>query len=129
LHKLKKVDSVIGLPINLQLWLNAPMCLAACNSLLSQFFISLSPKVLASIIEPIITVQYQNDWDDGSTSSNNEGVGGEASLMGRTIPSFRIALEMEEYNCRPFRNALDKSDRRKLMKCLTFLTLRFSLML
>jgi hypothetical protein len=52
------------------------------NSLLSQFFISLSPKVLANIIEPIITVQYQKDWDDGSTSSNNEGVGCEASLNG-----------------------------------------------
>jgi hypothetical protein len=33
--------------------------------------------------------------------------------MGRTIPSFRIALEMEEYNRKPFRNVLDKSDRKK----------------
>jgi hypothetical protein len=33
--------------------------------------------------------------------------------MGRTIPSFRIALEMEKAVWRPFRNALDKSDRKK----------------
>jgi hypothetical protein len=33
--------------------------------------------------------------------------------MGRTIPSFRIALEMEERRWKPFRNALDKSDRKK----------------
>lgn len=33
--------------------------------------------------------------------------------MGRTIPSFRIALEMEKAEWKPFRNALDKSDRKK----------------
>jgi hypothetical protein len=34
--------------------------------------------------------------------------------MGRTIPSFRIALAMEkEEEWKPFRNALDKSDRKK----------------
>jgi hypothetical protein len=34
--------------------------------------------------------------------------------MGRTIPSFRIALEMEEKEeWKPFRNALDKSEERK----------------
>jgi hypothetical protein len=33
--------------------------------------------------------------------------------MGRTIPSFRIALEMEERDWKPFRYALDKSDRKK----------------
>ncbi len=33
--------------------------------------------------------------------------------MGRTIPSFRIALAMEEAEWKPFRNALDKSDKRK----------------
>ena len=33
--------------------------------------------------------------------------------MGRTIPSFRLALEMEEREWQPFRNALDKSDRKK----------------
>src|SRR5687768_1092004 len=32
--------------------------------------------------------------------------------MGRTIPSFRLALEMEEREWTPFRNALDKSDRK-----------------
>src|SRR5215210_5682974 len=32
--------------------------------------------------------------------------------MGRTIPSFRIALEMEKEDWKPFRNALDKSDRK-----------------
>jgi hypothetical protein len=33
--------------------------------------------------------------------------------MGRTIPSFRIALEIEQAEWKPFRNALDKSDRKK----------------
>jgi hypothetical protein len=33
--------------------------------------------------------------------------------MGRTIPSFRIALAMEERDWKPFRNALVKSDRKK----------------
>ncbi|SRR6266511_11697 len=33
--------------------------------------------------------------------------------MGRTIPSFRIALAMEKEEWKPFRNALDKSDRKK----------------
>jgi hypothetical protein len=33
--------------------------------------------------------------------------------MGRTIPSFRIALGMEEADWKPFRNALDKKDRKK----------------
>jgi hypothetical protein len=33
--------------------------------------------------------------------------------MGRTIPSFTIALEMEKEEWKPFRNALDKSDRKK----------------
>jgi hypothetical protein len=33
--------------------------------------------------------------------------------MGRTIPSFRMALAMEKEDWKPFRNALDKSDRKK----------------
>src|SRR5215831_4219174 len=33
--------------------------------------------------------------------------------MGRTIPSFRIASVMEEKEWKPFRNSLDKSDRKK----------------
>jgi hypothetical protein len=33
--------------------------------------------------------------------------------MGRTIPSFRIVLSMEKEDWKPFRNALDKSDRKK----------------
>jgi hypothetical protein len=32
--------------------------------------------------------------------------------MGRTIPSFRIASEMERWKWRPFRRALDKKDRK-----------------
>jgi hypothetical protein len=32
--------------------------------------------------------------------------------MGRTIPSFRTALEMEKAEWGPFRNALDKKDRK-----------------
>jgi hypothetical protein len=33
--------------------------------------------------------------------------------MSRTIPSFRKALAMEKEEWKPFRNALDKSDRKK----------------
>lgn len=33
--------------------------------------------------------------------------------MSRTIPSFRIELEMEEADWKPFRDALDKSDMKK----------------
>src|SRR5215213_6526079 len=33
--------------------------------------------------------------------------------MGRTIPSFRIALEMEKADWKSFRNALDKSERKE----------------
>ncbi|MDQ3976562.1 MAG: hypothetical protein M3264_08545 [Thermoproteota archaeon] len=33
--------------------------------------------------------------------------------MGRTIPSFRIVLEMEREEWKPFRNALDKKDKKK----------------
>jgi hypothetical protein len=33
--------------------------------------------------------------------------------MGRTIPSFGIALEMEKEDWKPFRNALDKKDRKR----------------
>jgi hypothetical protein len=33
--------------------------------------------------------------------------------MGRTIRPFRIALAMEKEEWKPFRNALDKSDRKK----------------
>ena len=32
--------------------------------------------------------------------------------MGRIIPSFRIASEMERWKWRPFRNALGKKDRK-----------------
>jgi hypothetical protein len=34
-------------------------------------------------------------------------------LVDRTIPSFRIALAVEKEDWKPFRNALDKSDRKK----------------
>jgi hypothetical protein len=33
--------------------------------------------------------------------------------MGRTIPSFRIVLEMEKAEWKPFRNALDKSEKKQ----------------
>jgi hypothetical protein len=33
--------------------------------------------------------------------------------MGRTIPSFRIALDTEKADWKPFRNALDKSERKE----------------
>jgi hypothetical protein len=33
--------------------------------------------------------------------------------MGRTIPSFRISFAMEKEEWKPFRNALDKKDRKE----------------
>jgi len=33
--------------------------------------------------------------------------------MGRTIPSFRIALDREKADWKPFRNALDRSERKE----------------
>jgi hypothetical protein len=41
--------------------------------------------------------------------------------MGRTIPSFRIALAMEKEDWKPFRKALVKRIEISLMKYLTFL--------
>ena len=35
-----------------------------------------------------------------------------SAVMGRTVPSFRIVLAEEKQEWRPFRNALDKSDRK-----------------
>jgi hypothetical protein len=39
--------------------------------------------------------------------------------MGRTIPSYRIASEMEIWKWRPFRKLLDKQDRKKFDDMLT----------
>jgi len=39
--------------------------------------------------------------------------------MGRTIPSFRIASEMERWKWRPFRKALDKKDRKVFAEMLS----------
>jgi hypothetical protein len=33
--------------------------------------------------------------------------------LGRTVPSFRIVLQMEKEEWKPFRNALDKSEKKK----------------
>ncbi len=33
--------------------------------------------------------------------------------MGRTVPSFRIVLDMEKQEWKPFRAALDKKDRKE----------------
>ena len=38
--------------------------------------------------------------------------------MGRTIPSYRIASEMERWKWRPFRKLLDKQDRKKFLNSL-----------
>lgn len=40
--------------------------------------------------------------------------------MGRTIPSYRIASEMEIRKWRPFRKLLDKQDRKKFDEMLSF---------
>jgi hypothetical protein len=39
--------------------------------------------------------------------------------MGRTIPSYRIASEMERWKWRPFRKLLDKHDRKKFDEMLS----------
>ena len=36
--------------------------------------------------------------------------------MGRTIPSYRIATEIEKRKLKPFREALDKSERKDWLK-------------
>jgi hypothetical protein len=36
-----------------------------------------------------------------------------SSKMGRTVPSFRNVFEMEKAEWKPFRNALDKSERKE----------------
>ncbi|MDW0245131.1 MAG: hypothetical protein QOC38_08030 [Nitrososphaeraceae archaeon] len=36
--------------------------------------------------------------------------------MGRTIPSYRIATEIEKRKWKPFREALDKSERKDWLK-------------
>jgi hypothetical protein len=41
--------------------------------------------------------------------------------MGKTIPSFRIVLAEEKAKWKPFRNALDKKEKKFLKKCGTFL--------
>jgi hypothetical protein len=52
---------------------------------------------------------------------NSSGIGG-FLLMGRMIPSFRIALAMEKEEWKkPFRNALDKSDRKRSLTKITAL--------
>jgi hypothetical protein len=40
--------------------------------------------------------------------------------MGRTIPSFRVASEIEIRKWRSFRHALDKKDRRTFDEMLSF---------
>jgi hypothetical protein len=37
-------------------------------------------------------------------------------MMGRTVPSFRNAIEMEKKEWKPFWNALDKSERKEFDK-------------
>jgi hypothetical protein len=49
--------------------------------------------------------------------------------MGRTIPSFRIALAMEKEDWKPFHNALDKKDRKKFDVYLTYLNSTYQLAL
>jgi preprotein translocase subunit SecF len=49
--------------------------------------------------------------------------------MGRTIPSFRIALAMEKEEWKPFHNALDKKIQTSLMRCLISLNSTFLLVL
>ena len=54
-------------------------------------------------------------WDLGFKSNNCHN-----AIMGRTIPSYRIASQIKIWKWRPFRKALDKRDRKCLMKCYLF---------
>jgi hypothetical protein len=45
--------------------------------------------------------------------------------MGRTISSFRIALTMEKEEWKPYRNALDKLDRKKFDEMFGFTTFNY----
>ncbi len=40
--------------------------------------------------------------------------------MGRTIPSFRIAAEMERTRWKPFRSLLDKNDRKTFDRMISY---------
>jgi hypothetical protein len=40
--------------------------------------------------------------------------------MGRTIPSYRIAVEMERWKWKPFRQQLDKSERKMFDEMLSY---------
>jgi len=47
--------------------------------------------------------------------------------VGRTVPSFRIAAEIERTRWKQFRSLLDKKDRKRLIRCtivLSYITLR-----
>ena len=46
-------------------------------------------------------------WDLGFKSNNCHN-----AIMGRTIPSYRIASQIKIWKWRPFRKALDKRDRK-----------------
>ena len=46
-------------------------------------------------------------------TSGGNSTHGDLPVMGRTIPSFRIALDFEERKWKPFRNALNKKSDRK----------------
>jgi hypothetical protein len=46
-------------------------------------------------------------WDLGFKSNNCHN-----AIMGRTIPSYRIASQIKKWKWRPFRKALDKRDRK-----------------
>ena len=40
--------------------------------------------------------------------------------MGRTIPSYRIAIEIEKRKWKPFREALDKSERKMFDEMMSY---------
>jgi len=48
--------------------------------------------------------------------------------MCRTVPSFRIAFEMEKAEWKPFRNALDKSERKECDEMFDIPTLSLSML-
>jgi hypothetical protein len=49
--------------------------------------------------------------------------------MGKTIPPFRIVLEMEKQDWKPFRNVLGNQKEESLTNCFIFLLLEAALML
>jgi hypothetical protein len=79
---------------------------------------ALLPSVcwLLFIVVDIIRVPDQKDWDDGGSSNNNCSVSVlKPPKWAEQYPRLGVALEMKKADWKPFHNALDKSDSKKIL--------------